>query len=288
MARPIPRAPIGFRLAHELEGLLTGIRADGIIVQDEVDRLRRWLVEARDYRDLAPFSELAAHLDCALADGRLTIDECDDLLFVIAKLTTVNPHFDAMRSGVQVLMGLLAGVTADRAVPEHEAQDLMAWLEQWSHLRGLWPYDECEAIVGDFLAGGRDHAEHVKYLVALSDQFPIAGAVKPESGEVPPVLVGGVCAVDPRIEFPGRRFVFTGESSKLDRAAMEQLVSDHDGIPWPRVTQGTDYLVVCAEGSPFWAFSCYGRKVEQAYDLRREGHPIVIAHEVDFWDAITQ
>jgi hypothetical protein len=39
-------------------------------------------------------------------------------------------------------------------------------------------------------------------------------------------------------------------------------------------------------GNEFWAFACYGRKVEQAYTQRRKGHHIVIVHERDFWDAL--
>ncbi|HPN82790.1 MAG TPA: NAD-dependent DNA ligase, partial [Spirochaetota bacterium] len=53
-----------------------------------------------------------------------------------------------------------------------------------------------------------------------------------------------------------------------------------------RVTEETDYLVVGSGGSPYWAFSCYGRKVERAMNLRRDGHPVSIVHESDFWDAL--
>jgi hypothetical protein len=90
-----PQGPIGFRLAHELEGLITGIRADSKINDAEKYRLQAWLNAASPYWHVAPFSELAAKVESALSDGVLTIDECDDLLFVASKLTTVNPHFSA-------------------------------------------------------------------------------------------------------------------------------------------------------------------------------------------------
>jgi hypothetical protein len=53
MVHPLNR-PIAFRLAHELEGLLSGIRADGTIEPDEVVR---------------PFGELAERVTRALDDG---------------------------------------------------------------------------------------------------------------------------------------------------------------------------------------------------------------------------
>ena len=124
MSPHIPSEPIGFRLCHELEGLLTGISADGRIEKVEVDRLRRWLGEVQQYRSVQPFAEMIPYVERALADGVLTVEEVSDLLFVVQKFTTVNPYFDAIRAGVQVLMGILTGIAADQAVPEMELRQL--------------------------------------------------------------------------------------------------------------------------------------------------------------------
>lgn len=151
----IPRGPQGFRLAHELDGLLTGIAADGVINAEETARLKAWLDANSAFADVRPFSELARHVEHALRDGVLTLEECADLLFVTGKYTTVNPYFDALRAGIQTLMGVLAGVAADRVVNQAELDALGDWLEQWAHLQGLWPYDECNSI-GAHHCGGRD------------------------------------------------------------------------------------------------------------------------------------
>ena len=89
MARHIPADPIGFRLAHELTGLLAGIESDGVIVRVEVERVSRWLEAAAPYRQVQPFAEIAARLRSALADGILTREECEDLRFVASTLTNV-------------------------------------------------------------------------------------------------------------------------------------------------------------------------------------------------------
>ena len=52
------------------------------------------------------------------------------------------------------------------------------------------------------------------------------------------------------------------------------------------MTQKTDYLIVGNEGNPCWAFSCYGRKVEKAVELRKKGSNIQIINEDDFWNAL--
>ncbi len=46
-----------------------------------------------------------------------------------------------------------------------------------------------------------------------------------------------------------------------------------------------DDVIIGANGNPTWAYACYGRKIEAAIRLRRIGHPLLIVHEIDFWDA---
>lgn len=273
---------IGFRLAHELEGILTGIRADGVIHQAETERLRRWMDVNQPYVHLRPFSELSLHAARALADGVLTMDECDDLIFVTQKLTTVNPYFDALRGGVQILLGLLAGMVADQTVPPEELRKLSDWSDDWSHLQGLWPFDEAVAITTALLNKQAQPAESFAYIRAMVDQFPLAGEYE---GSWAAPTISGICAVAPTVTFAEKRFVFTGESARGPRSELEIQVVDRGGKATKSIGPRTNYLVVCDEGSPCWAFSCYGRKVEKAYNLRREGHPIVIVHEIDFWDA---
>ena len=281
----IPVGPIGFRLAHELEGLLIGITADHSIEPQEQQRLEAWLGANQLYADFHPFSEIAAHVSAALADGRLDQEECEDLLYVLSKYTTVNPHFDQLRGGLQVLMGVFAGAAADGQITRDEVRQLQSWVEQWAHLKGLWPYDECESLVLALISG-KQVQQAAERLIALAAQFPIGGHMDGTSGESLPLLIGGVCAVDPQIVFNAMQFVFTGASVRASRDAMERRVERLGGVPAKTVTREVDYLVVCEAGSPYWAYSCYGRKVEKAYNLRRQGHHVQIVHEVDFWSAV--
>lgn len=79
MTIALPNGPIGFRLAHELEGLLHGIKADGVIDASEAERLGSWLMANARYAHIYPFSELARHVVRALDDGQVSVDECEDL-----------------------------------------------------------------------------------------------------------------------------------------------------------------------------------------------------------------
>ena len=67
---------------------------------------------------------------------------------------------------------------------------------------------------------------------------------------------------------------------------MQNQFNKLGGIPTDSINKRTDYLIVGDNGNPAWAFSCYGRKVEKALSLRKDGHTITMIHEFDFSDII--
>ena len=66
--------------------------------------------------------------------------------------------------------------------------------------------------------------------------------------------------------------------------------TDHAYLPiylyQNNITNNTSYLIVGNDGNPCWAYSCYGRKVEDAIERRKKGQHLTIVNEVDFWDAL--
>ena len=67
---------------------------------------------------------------------------------------------------------------------------------------------------------------------------------------------------------------------------MAEAVRALGGVVRSSVNAKTDYLVVGNAGNPCWAYACYGRKIEEAVQLRKEGASVVIVNETDFWDAL--
>ena len=88
------------------------------------------------------------------------------------------------------------------------------------------------------------------------------------------------------IDFADRVFCFTGKSLNATRQKISEIVTNNGGTYNDRVTKNTDYLIVGNAGNPCWAYSCYGRKIEQAVDLRKAGGKIKIVNEIDFWDVL--
>lgn len=165
---------------------------------------------------------------------------------------------------------------------------LADWLLEHEHLKTCWPYDEIESLVTGVLEDGRiDAAEHEMLMaffgefVAALDSNAVASALAREGASIV-----GLCAVCPEIRFTDAVFCLTGPSRRYSRQDFAALIADRGGTAVNGVSRRVHYLVIGADGNPCWAYACYGRKVERAVELRKEGHPIVIVHEKDFHDAV--
>lgn len=269
---------------HICEGLLRGISADGHIGVPEAGALGSWLEAHREFSRRPPFAELVNSLEAALRAGLLAPDTQADLIWLCQRFSTPNAAYDAVTASMQRLQGYLAGLIADGHVTEAELHSLQAWLDEHTPLRGLWPYDEVSSLVTTVMADQRIDPDEEEKLVAYFADFAELQAAK--SGGEANFTLSGVCAVAPTLEFPERVFCFTGDSARAKREDMKAEVRRRGAEARDSVSIMTDYLIVGAAGSQCWAFACYGRKVEQAVNLRREGHRILIVHENDFWDAV--
>lgn len=271
-----------------LNGLLTGVAIDGVLMPAEVDGIEAWLTAHQGFGDRHPFNEIIPFLRVAAADGVLDTEERADLVWLCQQLDPEGGFYDATTSGLQKLLGIVGGIAADGVVSEAELRGLREWLEENEGLTSCWPYDEVSSLVTATMADGRiDPEEHqvlLGFFRELSGQTPQDGSAACQ--ELLGRTVGGICAVNQDVRVRGCSFCFTGESSRATRAEMAARVEAQGGRHQKSVSPKLNYLVVGAEGNPCWAYACYGRKIEEAIQLRKAGKRIVIIHERDFWDAL--
>lgn len=279
------RAHIRERDINELEGVIRGIALDGRINDAELASLRRWYAEMRSRMTRAHWDALDC-IERAIGDGILDGEERSELLWVCDRLRASNERFDETARSMQVLHGILAGVAADAVINETELRELRAWLDATEQLKGRWPYDEIDSLVTAAMADGRlDAAEH-RFLLAFTSQFLERENDLLTEPVTEDLLKHGICAVQPAVVFEGRKFVVTGDSPRASRQEFHGHIESRGGLPHPRVTRDVDFVIVAAARSPAWAFSCYGRKIEAAVQLRRQGGRVALVHESDFWDAL--
>lgn len=275
---------------NSLMGLMEGIGIDGRINSEERKFLRLWLDEHEDLRAKHPMSELIPAVEESVADGVLTDEERLDLTWLCEKLRS-KEYYDRTTADMQRLHAVMAGIMADGIITEEELRGLSDWLSEHEHLKTCWPYDEVASLVTAVMADGKiDPEEHrmlvnffSEFVALLDSQTIVAPKVAENAGNGSLV---GLCAVCPEISFAGSRFCFTGESAKYTRSEISDLIRRLGGEPVSGVSAKLDYLVIGANGNPCWAYACYGRKVEKAVQLRKQGARILLIHENDFHDAV--
>ncbi|MDA7921299.1 BRCT domain-containing protein [Verrucomicrobiales bacterium] len=282
------------KAVHTLTGLLRGVSIDDELNADEIAEVLNWCDQYREVASRAPFSELIPKLDEIMEDQVIDEDELEDLLWLCKNLSPDSEYYDAITNQIQKLQGILHGIMADGHISLEEAKGLQDWINSNEQLKGSYPYDELDSLLMSVLKDGKIDDEEQSLLVGFFEDFieySFAKQLKDETrrvkGNLPKLMkLPAVCSNCPEIEFKARRFTFTGTSMKATRNDIADQITKLGGVFAKGLSQKTEFLVVGAGGNPCWAFSCYGRKVEEAVQLRKEGHKIQIIHESDFWDAL--
>jgi hypothetical protein len=274
---------------NTLIGLIEGIVIDAEINETEMGFLQAWLDDQRARAHKHPFNEIVPVLDQAIVDGVLSSGGKEDILWLCKRLTA-SEYLHAAAADMQRLHALVAAIGSDGQVSVDELRGLADWLQEHDQLKTCWPYDEIQSLAFGVLADGRiDPAEHAMLVsffgefIAVLDSEAVAS---PQFREGATVV--GLCAVGPEVRFAGSVFCLAGTSHKFSRKEFEGLIAGLGGIAVDAVSRKVHYLVIGAEGNPCWAYACYGRKVERAVELRKEGHVIVMVHENDLHDAIAE
>ena len=274
-----------------LQGMLTGISCDGDIADTEIQELSNWIILHENLRNRHPFTELLPAVESVVMNDRVSEEAKEDILWLCNNFTQNGEYYDVITSAVQVLHGLVHGVLADGELSDTEIEKLHRWIVENEYLQGVYPYDELKTLLHTALSDGKiDHSERemlkafLGTLIEFKDSRNLAESDFVKLREQ--YSIQGICAVDPDIEIKGRSFCFTGESYRATRAEIVKTIEELGGSAKSSVTKKTDYLIVGNAGNPCWAFSCYGRKIEQAIALRKAGCKVVIVNETDFWAAV--
>lgn len=272
---------------NSLLGIIEGVSIDGAINASEYGFLRLWLSEHAELQDRHPFNELVPVVQAVMADGVLTQDEQEDIIWLCERLCSTE-YYDKATADLQRLHAIVGGIVADGQISEEELRGLSSWLEDHEHLKSCWPYDEIGSLIIAVLADKKiDEKEHKMLKDFFSEFIAVLDGrtiVSPSISEGATFV--GLCAVCPEIEFEGSKFCFTGASTRYTRSQLAEIVNRLGGEVVPSMSAKVSYLIIGADGNPCWAYACYGRKVEKAVELRKSGARLLIVHENDFHDAV--
>jgi NAD-dependent DNA ligase len=195
----------------------------------------------------------------------------------------LNTSFNAARRkdrDIAEMLGLAKGVLADGMVSSSEAELLRVWARNHPECVAEWPgnalYHRLERVFAD-------------EVVTPDEQEDLAQLLRDLVGGRAGIIAGDDAASTlpldvplPPVDFDGAVFVFTGRFAFGPRKICEQAVATLGAQCASSVTCKTRYVVVGTFGSRDWAQTSYGRKIEQAVELRSKGEHIAILSE-DHW-----
>lgn len=273
-----------------LRGIVAGISSSGSVSESEITELANWCLIHSSLKDRHPFSEIIPVVEEAIKDNQIDPEERDNILWLCNSFADNSSYYDVITSSIQFLHGMIHGIMADTEISDSEIRALTSWVNANDYLAGTYPFDELNSILHAILEDGVISNDERNTLLAFCSNViefkNSANLSEPDFEEMrKKYSVAGVCAYCPEIEFKGKLFCFTGESYRATRAEISKIVEELGGATRPSVTTRTDYLIVGNAGNPCWAYSCYGRKIETAMTLRKDGAKVQIINETDFWDA---
>lgn len=279
------------KAVNTLRGIVAGITTDRETNVDEINELSNWCVIHNHLINKHPFNELIPLIERIYEDGVVTKDEADDIVWLCNNFISDSNYYDLITSSIQFLFGLIHGILSDGEITDDEIHALKNWITTNDFLSGTYPFDEIESLLMSVLLDGKVTEDERKTLIAffsnfidLSESYNLNETTLNEMKKE--YCIDGICAVCQEIDFDGSVFCFTGESERMKRKDIGEVITSFGGIFKNSVTNKTRYLIVGNKGNPCWAFSCYGRKVEEAIERRKNGQHLTIINEVDFWDIL--
>lgn len=274
---------------NSLKGILLGINLDHEVNDLELKELDNWCKAHAVIIRKNPFKEFMMVIQEAIAEPDNRVDLIQDLYWLSQKYENDNVYYNAATADLQTLQGICHGILADGIIKDEEVKMLDSWLEENEYLSTYYPYDEIRSLIISVLSDGKIDDEERERLKAFFKDFVKLSDTQLQQqidDETAHIKIGGICTMYPDVSFDGTRFCFTGVLARAKRTELKKLITDMGGVFEDRVTHQTDYLIVGDGGNPCWAFACYGRKVEKAIGLRKEGYTLSVVHEFDFWDSV--
>lgn len=276
---------------NTLRGIVAGISTDSSVQASEIAELANWCSLHEDMECMHPFSEIIPVVQKACEDGIITDEESKDILWVCSSFAASGSYYDDITSSIQFLAGMIHGMLADNELSDAEIKSLNAWIKSNEFLAGTYPFDEINSLLTSILS---DHVitedERNTLLAFLGNVVEFKDSLNLNEKDFCDLRekysIDGVCASCPEIHFEGKTFCFTGEFNRGKRKEIAEKVQQLGAVSRSSVTGKTDYLVVGNAGNPCWAYACYGRKIEEAVNLRKSGGHVIIVNENDFWDAV--
>jgi len=264
---------------NSLIGIATGLVADNYITKGELDFFDLWIREQKHANMMPFYNEIIDALSEAKNDDVMsehhkeTLAELIQLAIenevVFTKISTTDEKNITNR-----LIGVVRGLLADDVLNNTEIESLHNLIS--SHINPLF------SATNDILTNIKDFnniTQEQRNALKIELNRIIGGSIH-EHG-----VIDGMTANIPFDTLPKefnlycKRFVLTGNFYTMSRKQMGTLIESFGATQSRHVNGVADLLIVGGMASKDWAFSSFGRKIEEAITLRKEGNGLLIVDE---------
>ncbi|MFY0992714.1 BRCT domain-containing protein [Halomonas sp. C05BenzN] len=177
------------------------------------------------------------------------------------------------------LCGLARGMLADGSVNQAEAEYLLQWLGERPESLAVWPFSVLFPRLEEMLADGVLDADEEGELIGLLLDYTGGGSTQGGASASRQATALPLCEPAPDVVFEDSNFVLTGRFITGTRRECEAEIVQRGGQAQKAPTRTTHFVVIGDLGSDDWAQSNYGRKIQYAVELRRDGRDIHLISE---------
>lgn len=263
--------PIIEKSINTFYGLIKGITADKNLNSLEIEAIRKWLIENDKYRASEPYVTIIPFVEKIINDNIITSEEKINLLY-ISKQYTSSDMYNKLTLSVQILMGLLEGVSCDRKLNTLEIIELKKWMKENEELKGNYPFDIIFENVDKALEDNFINENESEKLLKVFNE--ILNPLKDNSDKNMKLE---------KLTFSNNSVCLTGNFENGSKLDISNKIEKLGGKVVSSVISTLDYLIVGGEGSKDWSFGNYGNKVKKVMELNSKGKNIKIISEEELF-----
>lgn len=249
---------------NNLAGIIEGITADQIINEREVRRLQQWVDENQVNKSYILFNKIINEISLILEDNVIDFYEQIKLKNIVQAIRS-SKLYNETTLGLQLLEGIVEGISCDDVINEEEIINLQKWLVEHDYLNGVYPFDKIYCMVEAVLADGKLREEEKEELAIAFRELYCPVALHSETTT--------------ERELKGKTFCLSGEFSCAGKSEISKKLIEKGAIEKTGVSSKLDYLFVGNSGSTAWKFGKIGGKIAKAMELQEKGSKIQIVGE---------
>ena len=249
---------------NNLVGIIEGITADQTINEKEVRRLQQWLDDNQINKSYMLFNKIINEISLILEDNVIDLYEQIKLKNIVQAIRS-SKLYNETTLGLQLLEGIVEGISCDDIINEGEIINLQKWLKEHDYLKGVYPFDKIYCMIENVLADGKLSEEEKEELaIAFRELYsPVSLHAKGNT----------------KIELAGKTYCLSGDFSCASKSEVNKKLVEIGAIEKSGVSSKLDYLFVGGSGSAAWKFGKIGGKIAKAMELQEKGSKVKIIEE---------